>query len=31
VMAHCLLLDDVWIEGGLIGAKLYTIFVLNNK
>jgi hypothetical protein len=29
VLAHCLLLDDVWIENGLIGAKLYTIFVLE--
>jgi hypothetical protein len=29
VLAHCLLLDDVWTEEGLIGAKLYTIFVLE--
>jgi hypothetical protein len=29
VLAHCLLLDDVWTEDCLIGAKLYTIFVLE--
>lgn len=27
VLAHCLLLDDVWVENDLIGAKLYTVFV----
>ena len=31
VMSHCLLLDDVWIENNLIGAKMYTIFKLGNS
>ena len=29
VLSHCLLLDDVWIEDNLIGAKMYTIFKLG--
>ena len=29
VLSHCLLLDDVWIENNLIGAKMYTIFKLG--
>ena len=28
-LSHCLLLDDVWIENNLIGAKMYTIFKLG--
>ena len=31
VLSHCLLLDDVWIENNLIGAKMYTIFKLGNS
>jgi hypothetical protein len=27
VLTNCLLLDDVWMDGRLIGAKLYTVFV----
>ena len=29
VLSHCLLLDDVWVENNLIGAKMYTIFKLG--
>ena len=29
VLSHCLLLDDVWIEKNLIGAKMYTVFKLG--
>lgn len=29
VLSHCLLLDDVWLENNLIGAKMYTIFKLG--
>lgn len=29
VLSHCLLLDDVWVENDLIGAKMYTIFKLG--
>ena len=28
-LSHCLLLDDVWVENNLIGAKMYTIFKLG--
>jgi hypothetical protein len=29
VMSHCLLLDDVWQEDNLIGANMYTIYMLE--
>ena len=29
VLAHCLLLDDVWVENNLVEAKMYTIFKLG--
>lgn len=29
VLAHCLLLDDVWVENEQVEVKLYTIYVLR--